>query len=159
MFFNNLPIIVKFDDVVNVKIKNIKLKMQIINLINLNDNPINFQSHFILNNLEIDYVNLMEVNQGSPLVGKLLFNKSDLFKEILFGGPFLYDNQNSLIYVPTFIRRFCVVGFKLSVINPEKNTINYLGKIEDLIFLRKIENNKIYFYTNIMKNSKSFINI
>ena len=51
------------------------------------------------------------------------------------------------------------MDFKLSVINPEKKTINYLGKIEDLIFLRKIENNKIYFYTNIMKNNESFINI
>ena len=63
------------------------------------------------------------------------------------------------LYIPTFIRRFCIVGFKLSVFNPEKKTINYLGKIEDLIFLRKIENNKIYFYTNIMKNNESFINI
>ncbi|OCG31808.1 hypothetical protein A9G34_05375 [Gilliamella sp. Choc4-2] len=133
--------------------------MQIISLINKNDDPINFQSQFILNNLEIDYINLMEVNQGSPLVGNLLINKSNLFKEILFGGPFLYDDQNRLIYIPMFIRKFCVVGFKLSVINLEKKTINYLGKIEDLIFLRKIENNKIYFYTNIMKNKESFIKI
>lgn len=133
--------------------------MSIISLINKNDNPIEFQPHIIFDILEIDYVNLMEINQGSPCVGNLLINKNNLFKEIKFGGPFLYDHDNKLIYIPVFIRRFCVVGFKLAVINLEKKTINYLGKIEDLIFLREIKNNKIYFYTNIMKNRESFIEI
>lgn len=131
--------------------------MSIIYLINENDTPIDFQSHFILNDIKIDYINLMEINQGSPLVGNLLINKNNLFKEISFGGPFLYDDQNQLIYIPIFIRKFCVVGFKLSIINLKTKTINYLGKIEGLIFLRQIKDNKIYFYTDIMKNRESFI--
>lgn len=133
--------------------------MQIISLINKNDTPINFQDHFNLNAVNIDYINLMEINQGSPLVGNFLINKKNIFKNIFFGGPFLYDNENDLIYIPVFIRKFCVVGFRLSRIDLKNNSISYLGKLEPLFFLKEIKDSKIYFYRDVMKSKESFIEI
>ena len=53
---------------------------------------------------EVSYLDLMEVNQGSPLVGSLSINGQFIIKEQGFGGPLLYFNRK--IYIPVFIRRF-----------------------------------------------------
>ena len=57
----------------------------------------------------------MEVNQGSPLVGSLSINGQVIIKEQGFGGPLLYFNRK--IYIPVFIRRFYVVGFRLATLD------------------------------------------
>ena len=49
-------------------------------------NPIEFKDYIFIDDLEIQYVNLMEVNQGSPLVGNLLINKKMLSIDLRFGG-------------------------------------------------------------------------
>ncbi|OSI11024.1 hypothetical protein [Neisseria zoodegmatis] len=118
-------------------------------------NPIEFKEHIFIDNLEIKYVDLMEVNQGSPVVGKLLINKNLFSEECLFGGPFLYENK--ILYIPLFIRRFCVVGFKLARINCNDFSISYLSKIEDLIYLKEIRDNKIFYFVDIYKNEEKFI--
>lgn len=51
-------------------------------------NPIEFKDHIFIDGLEIQYVNLMEVNQGSPLVGNLLINNKILSIDLRFGGLF-----------------------------------------------------------------------
>ena len=128
--------------------KNIKMsKLKI-----LNETPLDFQEKFLFDNWEVSYLDLMEVNQGSPLVGSLSINGRVIIKEQGFGGPLLYFNRK--IYIPVFIRRFCVVGFRLATLNVDDLSIEYIGDIEDLIYLKEIKGNRIYFYTDIYKSTE-----
>lgn len=114
-----------------------------------NETPLDFQEKFLFDNWEVSYLDLMEVNQGSPLVGSLSINGQVIIKEQGFGGPLLYFNRK--IYIPVFIRRFCVVGFRLAILNLDDLSIEY---IEDLVYLKEIKGNRIYFYTDIYKSTE-----
>ena len=57
--------------------KNIKMpKLRI-----FNETPLDFQEKFLFDKWEVSYLNLMEVNQGSPLVGSLSINGQVIIKE------------------------------------------------------------------------------
>jgi hypothetical protein len=114
-----------------------------------NETPLDFQEKFLFDKWEVSYLDLMEVNQGSPLVGSLSINGQVIIKEQGFGGPLLYFNRK--IYIPVFIRRFCVVGFRLAILNLDDLSIEY---IEDLVYLKEIKGNRIYFYTDLYKSTE-----
>ena len=118
----------------------------------LNETPLDFQEKNIFDKWEVSYLDLMEVNQGSPLVGSLAINGQVITQEQGFGGPLLYFNRK--IYIPVFIRRFCVVGFRLATLNLDDLSIEYIGGIEDLVYLKEIKDNRIYFYTDIYKSTE-----
>ncbi|MDU2930514.1 MAG: hypothetical protein E7B67_00865 [Veillonella sp.] len=82
------------------------------------------------------------------------FQEKNFFdiKEQGFGGPLLYFNRK--IYIPVFIRRFCVVGFRLAILNLDDLSIEYIGGIEDLVYLKEIKDNRIYFYTELYKSTE-----
>lgn len=148
--FNNEvgKLLVELEEDFNSLSKNIKLsKLKI-----FNETPLDFQEKFLFDNWEVSYHDLMEVNQGSPLVGSLSINGQVIIKEQGFGGPLLYFNRK--IYIPVFIRRFCVVGFRLATLNVDDLSIEYIGDIEDLIYLKEIKGNRIYFYTDIYKSTE-----
>lgn len=148
--FNNEvgKLLVELEEDFNSLRKNIKMsKLKI-----LNETPLDFQEKFLFDNWEVLYLDLMEVNQGSPLVGSLSINGQVIIKEQGFGGPLLYFNRK--IYIPVFIRRFCVVGFRLATLNVDDLSIEYIGDIEDLIYLKEIKGNRIYFYTDIYKSTE-----
>lgn len=148
--FNNEvgKLLVELEEDFNSLRKNIKMsKLKI-----LNETPLDFQEKFLFDNWEVSYLDLMEVNQGSPLVGSLSINGQVIIKEQGFGGPLLYFNRK--IYIPVFIRRFCVVGFRLATLNVDDLSIEYIGDIEDLIYLKEIKGNRIYFYTDIYKSTE-----
>ena len=148
--FNNEvgKLLVELEEDFNSLTKNIKMsKLKI-----FNETPLDFQEKFLFENWEVSYLDLMEVNQGSPLVGSLSINGQVIIKEQGFGGPLLYFNRK--IYVPVFIRRFCVVGFRLATLNLDDLSIEYIGGIEDLIYLKEIKGNRIYFYTDIYKSTE-----
>ena len=148
--FNNEvgKLLVELEEDFNSLRKNIKMpKLKI-----LNETPLDFQEQFLFDNWEVIYLDLMEVNQGSPLVGNLSINGQVIIKEQGFGGPLLYFNRK--IYIPVFIRRFCVVGFRLATLNLDDLSIEYIGGIEDLIYLKEIKDNRIYFYTDIYKSTE-----
>ena len=117
-----------------------------------NETPLDFQEKFLFDKWEVSYLNLMEVNQGSPLVGSLSINGQVIIKEQGFGGPLLYFNRK--IYIPVFIRRFCVVGFRLAILNLDDLSIEYIGGIEDLVYLKELKGNRIYFYTDLYKSTE-----
>ena len=133
------------EDFNSLTIKMSKLKI-------LNETPLDFQEKFFFDEWEVSYLDLMEVNQGSPLVGSLSINGQFIIKEQGFGGPLLYFNRK--IYIPVFIRRFCVVGFRLATLNLDDLSIEYIGGIEDLVYLKEIKGNRIYFYTDIYKSTE-----
>ena len=148
--FNNEvgKLLVELEEDFNSLRKNIKMsKLKI-----LNETPLDFQEKFLFDNWEVSYLDLMEVNQGSPLVGSLSINGQVIIKEQGFGGPLLYFNRK--IYIPVFIRRFCVVGFRLATLNVDDLSIEYIGDIEDLVYLKEIKGNRIYFYTDIYKSTE-----
>ena len=148
--FNNEvgKLLVELEEDFNSLIKNIKMpKLKI-----FNETPLDFQEKFLFDNWEVSYLDLMEVNQGSPLVGNLSINGQVIIKEQGFGGPLLYFNRK--IYTPVFIRRFCVVGFRLATLNLDDLSIEYIGGIEDLVYLKEIKGNRIYFYTDIYKSTE-----
>ena len=127
------------------RIKMSKLKIS-------NETPLEFQEKNFFDEWEVSYLDLMEVNQGSPLVGSLSINGQVIIKEQGFGGPLLYFNKK--IYIPVFIRRFWVVGFRLAILNLDDLSIEYIGGIEDLVYLKEIKDNRIYFYTDIYKSTE-----
>ena len=133
------------EDFNSLTIKMSKLKI-------LNETPLDFQEKNIFDQWEVSYLDLMEVNQGSPLVGSLSINGQVIIKEQGFGGPLLYSNRK--IYIPVFIRRFLVVGFRLATLNLDDLSIEYIGGIEDLVYLKEIKGNRIYFYTDIYKSTE-----
>ena len=116
------------------------------------ETPLEFQEKNFFDEWEVSYLDLMEVNQGSPLVGSLSINGQVIIKEQGFGGPLLYSNRK--IYIPVFIRRFWVVGFRLATLNLDDLSIEYIGGIEDLVYLKEIKGNRIYFYTDIYKSTE-----
>ena len=133
------------EDFNSLTIKMPKLKI-------LNETPLEFQEKNFFDEWEVSYLDLMEVNQGSPLVGSLSINDQVITQEQGFGGPLLYSNRK--IYIPVFIRRFWVVGFRLATLNLDDLSIEYIGGIEDLIYLKEIKDNRIYFYTDIYKSTE-----
>ena len=133
------------EDFNSLTIKMPKLKI-------LNETPLDFQENFLFDKWEVSYLDLMEVNQGSPLVGSLSINGQVIIKEQGFGGPLLYSNRK--IYIPVFIRRFCLVGFRLAILSLDDLSIEYIGGIEDLVYLKEIKDNRIYFYTDIYKSTE-----
>ena len=148
--FNNEVgnLLVELEEDFNSLTKNIKMsKLKI-----FNETPLDFQEKFLFDKWEVSYLDLMEVNQGSPLVGSLSINGQVIIKEQGFGGPLLYFNRK--IYIPVFIRRFCVVGFRLAILNLDDLSIEYIGGIEDLVYLKEIKDNRIYFYTDIYKSTE-----
>ena len=148
--FNNEvgKLLLELEEDFNSLTKNIKMPK----LKTLNETPLDFQEKFLFDNWEVSYLDLMEVNQGSPLVGRLSINGQVIIKEQGFGGPLLYFNRK--IYIPVFIRRFCVVGFRLAILNLDDLSIEYIGGIEDLIYLKEIKGNRIYFHTDIYKSTE-----
>lgn len=148
--FNNEvgKLLVELEEDFNSLIKNIKMpKLKI-----LNETPFEFQEKIFFDQWEVSYLDLMEVNQGSPLVGSLSINGQVIIQEQGFGGPLLYFNRK--IYIPVFIRRFWVVGFRLAILNLDDLSIEYIGGIEDLVYLKEIKDNRIYFYTDIYKSTE-----
>ena len=121
------------------------------------ETPLEFQEKNIFDEWEVSYLDLMEVNQGSPLVGSLSINGQVIIKEQGFGGPLLYFNRK--IYIPVFIRRFLVVGFRLAILNLDDLSIEYIGGIEDLVYLKEIRGNRIYFYIDIYKSTEKNLSL
>ena len=46
------------------------------------------------------------------------------------------------------------MGFRLAILNLDDLSIEYIGGIEDLIYLKEIKDNRIYFYTDIYKSTE-----
>jgi hypothetical protein len=112
------------------------------------ENPIDFEIKKKIGNKIVSYSNLMEVCQGGPVTGNISVDK-DSVPTYRFGGPFLIDK--GYIIAPVFIREFLNTGFKLSRINLETLEIEILGKREELIFLERVEGNRVYFYKDLNK--------
>ncbi|WP_295648514.1 hypothetical protein [uncultured Mucilaginibacter sp.] len=123
------------------------------------DTPIDFDANFKIGVVKGAYQNLREISQGGPVVGSLLIDGKQI-SGYSFGGPSLY--QNEYLYVPALIRINKFIGgwgFKLAKINIQNLDFELLGESKDLIFMNKIEDNRLYYFEDISKKKYNYYEI
>ena len=118
-----------------------------IGIVNKLDTPWGFTKDIQQDNWHIQYTNLNEICQGGPLVGNLIVNGQKVFCDKRFGGPLLY--HENLVFIPMYIRKFCISGFMISVIELNSMRLIRVKDIYDLVYLDSINENEILFYKDI----------
>lgn len=119
------------------------------------ENPIDFVTIKKMEKVQVSYNQLREISQGGPVIGILMVNKMPL--NGYFGGPLIMDEKN--IYVPKFVRKIFGRGFLLSKIDIKTLEITYGSNIENLIFLNKVEEGKVYYFNSIDKKKEILLSI
>ncbi len=114
------------------------------------DDPINYKDKINNELFTLEYFNLTEICQGCPVVGYIKLNGKNI--ENYFGGPVLYDNF--YLYIPTYLRKCFGYKFKLARISLSSLKVEYFGKFQKLIYLDKLEKNRIIFYEDVFKKKK-----
>jgi hypothetical protein len=114
------------------------------------EDPINFETTKTYKSFKLTYENLMELSQGSPVVGDVYINEKKISSK-KFGGPAIFANE--FLFIPMYIRNFWNSGFKFARINLTNYNIDICGNIHDLILLDKIENDVIYYYDSFEKTN------
>ncbi|WP_294142924.1 hypothetical protein [uncultured Sanguibacteroides sp.] len=117
----------------------------------ISETPWDFLIEKNIDDFMIRYSDLKEIVQGGPIIGRLSINDKPILK-YLFGGPCL--NWDTYIYVPLFTKEIFKRGFCLCRINLLTREIGFLSKMEDLIYLDRIEGNKIYYYLDINRTKQ-----
>ena len=105
---------------------------------------------------EVAYQNVMEVCQGGPEIGNLSINGEEI-EGRRFGGPFIA--RNDLILIPEFKRKLIRSGFVLCEIDLASRSVKVKSKILPLIFLDRLEGNRVFFFEDLEKTSESFVEI
>ena len=129
--------------------------MQNINKLKTSYSPWNFNFCDEIDGFKIEYKNIIEFSQGSPLIGNLYVNNKELFKNKFFSSPYLYFER--YLYIPMFIKRFCLSGFIITKINLDTLEIHYISKIESLIYIDCMYSSKLIYYADINKEEKKEI--
>ena len=121
-----------------------------IGIVNKSDTPWRFTKYIQQDNWHIQYTDLNEICQGGPLVGTLIVNGQKVFCDKRFGGPLLCCKN--LAFIPMYIRKFCVSGFMLSVIELNSMRLGLIKGIYDLVYLDSIDEDEILFYQDRNRN-------
>lgn len=94
----------------------------------------------------IKYLNFKEVGQGGPEIGNLSVD-GRTFRKNFYGGPLLlYKNY---VILPKLVFGIFDRSFKIAIINLSTLEENLIGKKEDLILLKEVENNEICYYEDL----------
>ena len=120
----------------------------------MKEHPTSFQIEKSINGYSIFYQNLMEICQGGPEVGEISIN-GDLLAGYRFGGPLITDE--GAIYAPLFKRKFLRTGFVLAKINLATRNVEELSKIMPLIYLSRIEGDRVYYFTNLDGQNETYL--
>lgn len=118
--------------------------------------PIDFQLNYTVKNTFITYSNLVELGQSGIQIGKISIDNYKI-NDFDFGGPLLYTDN--YLFVPMYKRNFFKSGFQLAVINLNNYKIFTIGDVKSLVWLDSIDDNKVYFYEDIMKEKRSYYEI
>lgn len=116
------------------------------------EDPIQFDIRKTFDETEIIYTNLMEISQGGPEIGNLSINGEMVRGR--YGGPALY--KDGFLFVPLLIKKFFRTGFQLVKIDTVTLRFEHIGEVKNLIFLDKIESNRIYFYEDMNRSIQKF---
>ena len=105
---------------------------------------------------EVVYSNVMEVCQGGPEIGSLSINGEEIVGR-RFGGPFIA--RNDVILIPEFKRKFVKSGFVLCVIDLTSGSSTEKSKLLPLIYLDRVEGNKVYFFEDVDRVKESYVEV
>lgn len=119
---------------------------------NLYNTPLYINAKKEEDGITIEYTDIREICQGGPEVGIFVINGKRI-KDKLFGGP--YIKNKDCLFVPLYKGPH----FVLAMINVTTLNIQVVGKSEDLIFLDKIEDNSVFYYTHINKSSWTIVHL
>lgn len=120
------------------------------------ETPLDFSKNKNLNGNIIQYINLMELCQGCPETGNIMIN-NNIINNHKFGGP-LFEYKND-IFLPIYTKTLFKRGFKVARINLKTLEITKFGSITNFVYFDKIENNKIYYYSDIKKQKLCIIDL
>ncbi len=113
---------------------------------NNNQTPWDFDEVTNIEGFTIKYENLREIGQGAPAVGDLVINGKQL-RECAFGGPFIFQNHH--LYIPAYVKESgSGWGFKLAIIDLKNLEIRIVGRMEPVLHLDKIENDRVYYFVS-----------
>jgi len=107
------------------------------------ETPWDFRKTVNIQNLKIEYKQMIEVCQGGPCVGNLYINDVEIQSGKMFGGPFLMSGE--CLYIPLFVRKFSTTGFQLFCWNLTKQTFLIGTQILPLIRLDRIDGDEIHY--------------
>lgn len=118
--------------------------------------PTDFDVKTMVGKVTVAYKNLLEIEEGSPLVGLLLIN-GKFINNYLFSGPFLFEEQ--CLYVPAYVKKETGWGFRLAKVDVVQLTVKVLTDAKDLVFLDKIENGRVYYFEDLYKTKSSYVEV
>jgi hypothetical protein len=109
--------------------------------------PTSLQKQYTVDGHVIEYRGLMELVQGGPEVGDLFVDGCRVGGTLRFGGPLI--PYQGAIYVPVYSKGLFSSGFVLARVDLTNGQVAKLGKRQGLIYLSKIEDDIVYYYTDI----------
>lgn len=108
--------------------------------------PLNFLDTYAIEGHLIKYSSFIEICQGGPEVARLSIDGRFLGAErdIYFGGPPVF--YKGYMFVPHLKKSFLSRYFKLCVIDLNNLSMKEIGGKEELILLKEVNDNTIYFF-------------
>ena len=120
------------------------------------ETPHSFEVHKTVSDNIVIYHELREFSQGGPEVGAISIN-GNLLGNYEFGGPCVSDGSN--LFAPAFVKKSLGFGFQLAAVDMNDLRVDLLGKIENLIYLDKVENGRVYFFEDLKKERQDYIDL
>lgn len=120
---------------------------------NVTYTPGGFPERFESAGIVVEYSELGEVQQGSPLVGSLTVNGTRIPGR--FGGPPLI--ARNAVFVPRY--RSSEWKFELCRITPETRAVTPLTSPQDLTWPERVDGDILYFYSDVGRTALSQVNL
>lgn len=111
--------------------------------------PLNFSAKYKFKNNIVEYVDLHEIAQGGPEIGKLLIDRQLFLKELFFGGPLFYYEHSHSVLLPVHSSSFLKNGFRIIVIDLMTKEYKVSKRKEKLILFKSINNGVLEYYTDL----------
>ena len=102
--------------------------MQVKDIHSTSETPWEFSVRQRIEDYIIEYRELIEYSQGSPLIGSLYINDEKIGKE-----EFLL--KKNYLYIPKYVRKLWMSGFILCKIDLRTGQMENIGTIKSLIYL------------------------
>lgn len=118
--------------------------------------PINFISEIEINGNLFNYSSLFEIVQGGPEVGFFSINNRQI-QGVKFGGPFI--TNGNYVYIPMFVKKWYKSGFQLAQIDIRNLNVKPIGKIKDIVFIEKVEDDNIIVFEDLNKTIRKLFPI
>ncbi|KGJ91171.1 hypothetical protein [Colwellia psychrerythraea] len=93
-----------------------------------------------------------EVCQGGPTIGRLFIGDKLILPSMYFGGPFLVKDR--CLYIPVRKKSIFFNGFVLTEVNLDTFDLRALKAKSDVINLKSIDNENIYFSRSYFGDEK-----